>query len=318
MIRTAPQPGGLPSGRRALPADPSRPSALWRPADCPPTWPHDLYLLTSQSARRRYRRPPHGSDPRRYPIWRFHRTADLRMPPPSATLLPSDHVPLRDTLVISPYSCAPVFRTLVSPMTPSPAPVLSMLSSAPLTPTPIPTDTRFITALILPSADQSGALAIIDHAGELILHAALPEHLHHDVSDPEGLLAHLIHFVPCLSAITDILVSLVPGATAREADTPLPPPVSNQPPSSVVHLLPLIAWLGPRIHVVPPATWLANHGIAPGAPEPLRLTCARSLPGLLPLLSLPRVTDAVRAAVLLAFSIRLEQSQTDVDCRHPG
>ncbi len=83
--------------------------------------------------------------------------------------------------------------------------------------------TSFIAALILPSAAGSGALAIIDHAGELILHAALPDHLHHDVSDPEGLIVHLTHFVPCLSAITAIFVSWFPGAAIGKQIRPSRP-----------------------------------------------------------------------------------------------
>lgn len=163
--------------------------------------------------------------------------------------------------------------------------------------------TRFIAALILPSAAGSGALAVFDHAGELILRSPLPGDPTHDARDPEGLLAHLTHFVPNLAALTDVFVSRLP--TPPDPITAVEPITSNLsldgfpfPPSSV-RLLHLLAWLGPVPHVVAPATWLDHHGVIPGSTETLRQTCARSLPGLLLPDCGPRVTDAVRSAVLL-------------------
>lgn len=172
--------------------------------------------------------------------------------------------------------------------------------SARLPRSPDPSGTPgFIAALILPAGAGTGALAVLDHAGELILRAPLPVTLTDDARDPEGFVAHIIHFVPSLSAVTDIVVSWWP--LAIDAHTPRPVASGAPPsPSSTAHLLRLLAWFGPLPRLVAPATWLAHHGVRPGSPETLRQTCARRLPG--PLLSdygLP-LTDEVRAAVLLA------------------
>lgn len=170
-----------------------------------------------------------------------------------------------------------------------------------LTLTPVqalaPAGSRFIAALILPSSDGPGALAIIDHADEFTLHAPLPANLHHDALDLEGLLAHLTHFVPSLSAITDVFVSHLPTA----ADPSTPSHQASAPAScpSLARLLRFIAWLGPIPHFVAPATWLSHHGVLPGSKETLRQTCARCLPGLLLRDNGPCITDAVWAAVLL-------------------
>ena len=171
-----------------------------------------------------------------------------------------------------------------------------------LTPTPVqalaPTDSRFIATLILPSTDGPGALAIIDHVGELTLHAPLPADLHRDAYDLEGLLAHLTHFVPSLSAITDVFVSQLP--TAADPSTPCQQASAPVSCPSLARLLRFIAWLGPVPHFVAPATWLSHHGVPPGSTETLRQTCVRCLPGLLLSDFGPRIADDVQAAVLLA------------------
>lgn len=75
----------------------------------------------------------------------------------------------------------------------------------------------FIAALILPGSDGSGALAVLDPAGELTLRAPLPVNPADDARDPEGVLAHLIHFVPHLNAVTDLVVSWRPLALDARA-----------------------------------------------------------------------------------------------------
>lgn len=157
--------------------------------------------------------------------------------------------------------------------------------------------TRFIAALILPSADQSGALAVFDHAGELILRSSLPGDPTHDARDPEGVLTHLTRFVPNLAAVSDVFVSRLP--TPADPITSRRSPDGSPLPPSSARLLRLLTWLGPVPHYVAPATWLAHHGVQPGSTETLRQTCARCLPGLLLPDCGPRVTDAVRSAVLL-------------------
>lgn len=163
--------------------------------------------------------------------------------------------------------------------------------------------TRFIAALILPSAGQSGALAVLDHAGELILRSPLPAAPVHDAHDREGLVAHLTHFVPNLAAVTDVFVSRLPTpadliSPAEPITSHLSPDGSPLPPSSA-RLLRLLAWLGPVPRFVAPATWLGHHGVRPGSTETLHQTCARRLPGLLLCDYGPRITDDVRAAVLV-------------------
>jgi hypothetical protein len=159
---------------------------------------------------------------------------------------------------------------------------------------------RFIAALILPGTDQTGALAVLDHAGELILHAPLPKNITQDAHDPEGLLAHLTHFVPSLSAVTDLFVSWLPASIDNMAAPARETFGFTSPSSSAAWVLRLLAWLGPIPRVVAPATWLAHHGLHPGSSETLRQACARQLPGLMLSFTASRVTDDVRAAVLLA------------------
>ena len=110
--------------------------------------------------------------------------------------------------------------------------------------------------------------------------------------------------MPHLAAITDIFVSRLP--TPADLVTPGTSPWDLPLPPASARLLRLIAWLGPVPHFVTPATWLDHHGVPPGSSETLLQTCARCLPGLLLDGYGPRVTDAVRAAVLLGH------------CAHPS
>ncbi|WP_210168487.1 hypothetical protein [Methylobacterium sp. Leaf469] len=164
--------------------------------------------------------------------------------------------------------------------------------------------------MILPSSDGPGALAILDYAGDLTLRAPLPADLHRDAHDPEGLLAHLTHFVPSLFAITDVFVSRL--ATAADPCTPFHQASAPASCPSLARLLRFIAWLGPVPHFVAQATWLSHHGVPPGSNETLRQTCARCLPGLLLNDFGPCIADDVRAAVLLAhYALPVSAHQRD-------
>lgn len=234
----------------------------------------------------------------------------IRHPTPAARLAAT--LPLQAFIYLRLEPVTPPYRATSSLPRPPPMPFINSPAAAhPRLPVALDTgpSTRFIAALILPSAAGSGALAVFDHAGELILCSPLPGDPTHDARDREGLLAHLTHFVPNLAAVTDVVVSHLP--TPADLISPAEPitsrlsPDGSPLPTSSARLLRLLAWLGPAPHVVAPATWLDHHGVRPGSTETLRQACARRLPGLLLPGYGPRVTDAVQAAVLLGHFAHL-------------
>ena len=180
-------------------------------------------------------------------------------------------------------------------MSPHPSPPLTPTSSSLQA---APTDC-FSAALILPRAPGTGALAILDHTGALIISAPLPTDLHRDVLDPEGLLAHLAHFVPNLAAVTDIFVSWLPAPSPGHTHASPHATDLDPPPNTITRLLPLLAWLVPRTYVVPPACWGATQGTNLGTSQslPWPYLASRSDLELIP--AVPDVSAAIRAAVLL-------------------
>lgn len=226
------------------------------------------------------------------------------MPLPRLPLL--HHSALRSRAVFAPYRGAARHRTVrrggarnLCVLSPPMSLITPLTPHQDVCPSAASRTSRFIAALILPSAQGSGAVAVLDHTGALIISAPLPTDLHRDVLDPEGLLAHLAHFVPNLAAMTDIFVSWLPApspghthASPRTADL-------DPPPNTITRLLPLLAWLGPRTHVVLPARWGATQRTNLGTSQSLPRPYCASLSDREPFPALPGVSAAIRAAMLL-------------------
>lgn len=125
----------------------------------------------------------------------------------------------------------------------------------------------FIATIVIDLFRGVSAVAVLNHNGDLTLAALLPNQLRHQLLDREGLLAHLIQWVPSLPAITDVFVSwLLPATDIKTSDPDLRSSAADAPhdlitgrPSSLPLLLRTVAWLGPRPHAVAPAAWQGTH-----------------------------------------------------------